>query len=337
MKTAAALMLFAALNLGESMRAADPAAELAGFSVFDKIDVAQLAKDARTARGPTMNTPRFLSVQSCYVLPGPPQKVIDAMRQWDPTRHRELNVFLHADVSGSPSAANFAQLRNAPGNSAVRALSSATAKLSPELQISRDEAKKFNAANAGGGGDAMPPAVVAFWTDVLTVRAQAFASGGTSAQAPYDHRGQAIRAGEEFNSLLRQQDKIRKQFSGLLDNSGIGRVGGGKPEMYWELLEVEDQGVVALGASYTRSGANGSYQTADAMYYASGGFYVSLTLQQLWPVDLNGQAATLVWRGDMVSAASLASLHGVERLGSESAMMKDIGKAINLFRRDVAR
>jgi hypothetical protein len=36
----------------------------------------------------------------------------------------------------------------------------------------------------------------------------------------------------------------------------------------------------------------------------------------------------------MISAASLGSLHGVERLGSESVMMKNITKAVGLFRRD---
>ena len=34
------------------------------------------------------------------------------------------------------------------------------------------------------------------------------------------------------------------------------------------------------------------------------------------------------------AAAALADLHGVEKLGSESAMMKDISKAVTLFRRD---
>jgi hypothetical protein len=49
---------------------------------------------------------------------------------------------------------------------------------------------------------------------------------------------------------------------------------------------------------------------------------------------VEAKASTLVWRGDLVSAASLGELHGVERLASESAMKKDISKAINLFRRD---
>jgi hypothetical protein len=53
-------------------------------------------------------------------------------------------------------------------------------------------------------------------------------------------------------------------------------------------------------------------------------------------VTVDGKPSTLVWRGDLISSASLASLHGVERLGSESAMMKDISRAITSFRHDVS-
>ena len=171
----------------------------------------------------------------------------------------------------------------------------------------------------------------------MAARTHSFSSGGTSAEPPYDHGGQTIRAGDELNGLLKQQEKIRHQFSSLLGATGIGRGGGSlNPELYWELLDVDDQGVVTLGASYNRAGAGGTYQAADVLYYASGGYYVALTLYQIWPVNVEGRASTLVWRGDMISAASLASLHGVERLASESAMMKDILKAVTLFRRDTS-
>ena len=57
---------------------ADPASELAGFSVFDKIDINDLAKsDVKTLHGPPMSG-RFLSVQSCYVAPGSPAQQVDA-------------------------------------------------------------------------------------------------------------------------------------------------------------------------------------------------------------------------------------------------------------------
>ena len=280
-----------------------------------------------------MKTARFLSVQSCYVAPGTPAQHLEALRQWNPTQHRELKVFLHSDLPASPSAENFSKLRNAPDNGAVRVLVGATQKQSVDLQLSRDEAKKLSSASGAGGG-AMPASVAAFWTDVLAGRAKSFASGGTSAQPPYDHGGQSIRPGDEFNGLLREQDKIRKQFSGFIDNTGVGHGAGSlKPELYWELLEADDKGVLTLGAFYSKANAGG-FQAADALYYASGGYYVSLTLYQMWPVNAGGKDSTLVWRGDMTSAASLAELHGVEKLASESAMMKEISKAISLFRRD---
>ena len=189
------------------------------------------------------------------------------------------------------------------------------------------------AANSGNG--AIPAPIAGFWAAVLSSRARAFSLGGSAAQPPYDHTGQAVRPSEEFNGLLRQQDKIRKQFSGLLDSSGIGRASGSlRPELFWELLVADDLGVLTLGASYRRPGPNGTFQAADALYYASGGYYVGLTLYQMWPVDAGGRPSTLVWRGDMISSATIASLHGIERVASESSMMRDISKAVVAFRRD---
>jgi hypothetical protein len=317
---------------------ADAVSELASFSIFGKVDLAQLAKsDVKTAHGPPMSNPRFLAVQSCYVALGSsPAQEIEALRRWDATRHRELKVYLHSDLPSNPTPANFEKLTSAPGNASVRSFVAATQKLGPSLQISKEEAKKFSTA-AGGGGGAMPAPVVAFWTDILTARTKSFVSSGMSGQPPYDYAGPSVRASDEVNGLLREQGKIRNQFSSLLGATGIGRGAGSlKPELYWELLDVDDQGVVTLGASYSRGGAGGTYQAADALYYASGGYYVALTLYQMWPVTVEGKPSTLVWRGDMISAASLSSLHGVERLASESVTMKNITKAVTLFRRDTS-
>ena len=324
------------LVAGPRSACADPVSELASFSIFDKVDLAQLAKsDVKTSHGPPMRSPRFLAVQSCYVAPGSPAQQVEALGRWNPAQHRELKVFLHSDLPSNPGPANFEKLKNAPGNASVRSFVAATEKLSPELQISKEEAKRFSAATGAGGGGVIPPAVVAFWTDVLTARTKSFVSGGMAAQPPYDHAGPSIRASDEVNGLLREQGKIRQQFSGLLGATGIGRGAGSlRSELYWELLDVDDHGVVTLGAAYNRGGAGGSYQTADVLYYASGGYYVALTLHQLWPVTIEGKPSTLVWRGDMISAAALGSLHGVERLGSESVMMKNITKAVTLFRRE---
>src|SRR6266480_2835611 len=148
------LLLLLLLARSTSARA-DAVSELASFSIFDKIDLAQLAKsDVKTAHGPPMRNPRFLAVQSCYVAPGSPAQQIEALRRWDATRHRELKVFLHVDLPSNPTPANFEKLKSAPDNASVRSFVAATQKLSSDLQVSKDEAKRFSAGTGGGG--AMP-------------------------------------------------------------------------------------------------------------------------------------------------------------------------------------
>ncbi len=200
-RTGALLLLLSVLRLGLTTARADAVSELASFSIFDKIDLGQLAKsDVKTAHGPPMSNPRFLAVQSCYVVAGAPAQQIEALRRWDATRHRELKVFLHSDLPSNPGPANFEKLRNAPSNASVRSFVTATQKLSSNLQISKDEAKKFSAGTAGDGGP-IPAPVSTFWTDVLSGRTKSFVSGGMSAQPPYDHAGPSVRASDEVNGL----------------------------------------------------------------------------------------------------------------------------------------
>lgn len=308
---------------------ADPVSEMASFSVFGKVDLSELARgEIKTAASPRMSTPRYLSVQSCFVVPKSPAVVIQAMKHFDPTAHRDLKVFLHGDLPASPMAANFSKLSRPPQNSAVQALSAATEKMSDHLQISRSEAQNWSAGKSVWG----------FWTDLLAKRAQSFASGGARAEAPYDHTGSAISSSQEFSGLVRQQGAVDKQFRSLLASTGLlGGKGSLRPDLYWELLQVEDDGVLTLGASYTRGTSGGGYQTADGLYYASGGYYVALTLYQLWPVEIAGKPATLVWRGDFISAASLGELHGIERIAAEGAMKKDISKAVSNVKNEATR
>ena len=312
-----------------SRLAADPVSEMAEFSVFGKVDLAALATgDIKTATGAPMSTARYLSVQSCFIVPKTPVQVMAAMKHFDPTAHRKLNVYLHSDLPASPSADSFAKLKNPPNNGPIKALAAATEKMASSLQLSKAEAAQYSAGQP----------TFAFWIDLLAQRARSFISSGAAAQPPYDHTGNAIKPGQEFSGLVRQQGKVNRQFGGFLNSTGLlGGKGSLKPELYWELLEVEDEGVVTLGASYNRSTSGGGAQVADGLYYASGGYNVALTLQQLWPVEIGGRASTLIWRGDFISANSLGDLHGIERLASESAMRKDILKAITLFQRNSGR
>ncbi|MEP6938021.1 MAG: hypothetical protein ABI871_08120, partial [Chthoniobacterales bacterium] len=179
LKVTSRLLLALALVVAQPFNArADAPSELGSFSVFDKVDLAQLAgSDVKTAHGVPMSTARYISVQSCYVSPRSPAQEIAAMRNWSPAQHPELRIYQHGDINGAP-AANFARLRSAPDNSAVRSLVAATQKMSSDLQLSNDEAKRFNAGAPATGGGAMPAPIAAFWSDVLAGRAQAFLAGG---------------------------------------------------------------------------------------------------------------------------------------------------------------
>lgn len=286
---------------------ADPGSELASFSVFDKVDLAQLRNnDAKPVRGGSLGSARYLSVQTVYVAPFPPAELLAKMRSWNPTRHPELKVYLHID-----SGSNFSRLQNAPDNSAVRYLTNATSQRSSDLQLSAAEMKLLPGES-----------FASTWTKILSGRARI----GISSQPPYDNATPPVRPGEELNGLLHSQEKIRRQFAGLLP--------GGKSEMYWELQNVDEQGVLTLGAHSSRTGAGGTIQTANTLYYASGGYYAGITLHQLWPVQVEGRASTLVWRGDMISSASVASLRGIERIAAESTMIKDISRVVSFFRQD---
>src|SRR6476646_5882749 len=106
---------------GPRSACADPVSELASFSIFDKVDLAQLAKsDVKTAHGPPMKNSRFLAIQSCYVAPGSPAQQLEALRRWKPAKYREMNVFLHSDLPSNPWPASFEGRKHAPVNAAVR-------------------------------------------------------------------------------------------------------------------------------------------------------------------------------------------------------------------------
>ena len=295
---------------------ADPAAELAAFSAFPKVDLAELGKGKiLTARSPTMPNLRHLSVQSAYVIRQAAPKTAELLRNWEGTRHSQLKIYLHGALPAKPSPADFAKLNDAPA---------AFFKATQTLDLNKTQMSQAEAAKLAQFGREGKPAAVAFWSDLLAGRAAAFATGGLARQPPFEGR-EPVRAGAEVAALLAAQPKIRDQFASL----PAGGVGSG----YWNLFDVEGQPHVSLGTVSLRPAGEGT-RMLDLRYYASGGVYTQLTYHQLWPVDLGGEPATLVWRGDLISSGELASLRGVERTGSGVAMMREVEKTVAAFRKD---
>jgi hypothetical protein len=331
------LSLLVGLSASPLLHAADPVSEMASFSDFRNVDLNKLATGKpMTSHGIPMRSPRAMGVQACYIVHAPFQKTIAIHKQWDPTHHPELKVYLHHDLPGKPSLADFKDIASAPSNSSVKNLVAETEKLpdpKAALQLSTEEAKQF--AKDGGGKGAIPPAVATFWSNVLFQRASNFVSGGISKEPPYNLSGDSIKASEEVSKLLEEQPKIYNEFKSLLGETGLKGSGKLAPALYYELFDVEGQGAFTLGASYFRQSGD-TWQGIDAQYYSSGGYYALVTFYQAWPVKIGSEDATLVWRGDLISSGALAELHGVERMGSTGAMMKAIQKNINLVQKDAA-
>ena len=259
--------------------AADPITEMGEFSVFGKVDLAELAqRRSQNSHRPadehaTLLVDSKLFHRSEATRSGPCRN--EALRPDSASRTKSFPAHRPAGCAfGSELFANSTAHRK---TRPCKTLVAATEGMSPDLQVSRAEAQKYSAGQP----------VFAFWTELLAKRAQDFAAGGASRQVPYDHAKNPVQPGQELNGLMKQQPKISRQFGGFLDATGLlGGKGSLGADNYWQLLEVEDVGVLTLGASYTRATSGGGAQLADGFYYASGGYNVALTLYQLWPVNV---------------------------------------------------
>lgn len=311
---------------------ADPIAEMTAFSSLKNADLAKLtAGEIQTGRGPVMSFPRGLAIESAYVVKVPLAKTLELLRQWSPSRHAELKVWLHGELPAKPTLEDFRKIADAPANGPVKALIAATEKLDPEkpgLYVSSGEAKGFTKTQAATWGGTLPGTVSGFWANVLLARAQAFNAGGIARQPAYASKGETISPADEISRLLKEAPKVQAQFSGLVGSL----TGGGAPAKtahYWELFDVEGQAAFSLGATLEKQTATGA-QSADVQYYASGGYFVLVTFYQMWPVE----GGTLVWRGDFIASPALGELRGVERMGSGAAMMKQIKQFVTAFLKD---
>ena len=328
---------FALLSLGFACAAqADPVAELGKISDFKNVDLAKLANgEVLASHGPQVSLQRGLTVEIAYVVKASVARTLTLHSQWSPTNHPELKVYLHGDLSGRIDPAVFERkLASAPKNSAVKRLIAATEQLpgDSKLYLSSDEIKAFSKANGGGAVGPFPANVAAFWSALLSHRANAFAHGGLASQPAYALRGETVRAASDAESLLNETPQIRARFSSLTASA----MHGGHGAQYWELTNVEGSGALSLGSFFQKQTSDGA-QALDAHYYSSAGYYVLLSYYQMWPVQIGGRTATLVWRVDLLSSPYIANLHGIERLGSGTAMMREIQKSTRIFLKDISR
>jgi hypothetical protein len=318
---------------------ADPITDLRSLSVFKDADLGKLANgDVLASKGRAMSFARGLSIESAYIVRAPVGTALALQSRWNPISHPELKVYAQADISDRGNPGDFQGLASVRSNSPIKAFVDATRRLPGgafKLQLSSAEAKMFSPGGSSEGG--IPPSVVAFWSKVLAERAQSFASGGLGGQAPYDTSGSPVRSEQEVSQLIQESGNVRSYFSSLISSTPIGGGRGSSPtSQSWQMFDANGIAAVSLSASYAKPAGDG-WQSADLLYYASGGIYAFVTFYQMWPVKVDNRDATLVWRIDMTSAAAIGGLRGVERLAGGAAMMREIQRTVKAFLRDTSR
>jgi hypothetical protein len=141
---------------------------------------------------------------------------------------------------------------------------------------------------------------------------------------------------QEVSQLIRESGNVRSFFGPVISSSAIGGGRSTPASQTWQMFDGDGVAAVSLTASYGKPAGDG-WQSAELQYYASGAVYAVVTFYQLWPVNVENQEATLVWRVDMTSAPELGELRGVERLGAGAAMMREIQKGVKAFLHDSSR
>jgi hypothetical protein len=332
---------FVLLGLGifaDAPLRADLNSDLA-FTAFSNVDVNALAGGTvLQARGALLSFPRGITSQSLYIIDALPADVARKLVQWNPASHPELKVWLHKQaLPVPPTAADFSELGSLPDNSSIQYQIDATAKLdpnNPSLQVSKEEAQLI-AATAAQEKD--PKALfVKAWGQILAGRINNFLSGRGASDVDVTSDGD-LHPLSDVKNLLHSDIKIYGQYQRLLNQTPVKALATtsaakiAPADLYYELFDV--QGYAAMGTGAVYQAPNGaSIQSADIEYFVNSGIYAEIELEQMWPITVNGKTETLVWRDDLVSAPTIAYLHGTERLASVMIMLQETKQALEAFR-----
>ena len=73
----------------------------------------------------------------------------------------------------------------------------------------------------------------------------------------------------------------------------------------------------------------------DAEYYVSGSYNGAMTLCEIWPIRVGDKPAALIWRGDFLSARTMAFAKGIDRIVITAIMVQQIKKVIRCFQTDL--
>ena len=303
------------------LRAADPAGAFHPWSAVEKFDVEKLArgKIATECNG-SMSFARGISAQAVFVVAAAPEIALRALLTSDPTKRAEQETW-QRPIFHHETEAGFAKIKLDPKIPAVRRLLE-TMRKRGDLHLSREEIALL--PKNDGIEDAQR-----FWANVMTRRwTQWTERGDIRATDSFDVRA-------DIASLLKDEPKLAQHFAALLTPFTQAGAPPAPAQHYWDLSNVNHTAAVCLGTIYTRA-AEGRQQVLDVSYYASSGYLASITLYEMLPITLDGQARSLVWEGCLVSAPALAGGLGVKKAVGSRLMVGDLEKSVRFFQQDAA-
>jgi hypothetical protein len=309
----------AILNLCITARAADAADSLRPWISVDDVNLRELsAGKIATSANASMNLARGMSCQAVFVVNAPLETTHRTLLNFNSTRHPELEVFQHQVFHGEKDA-GFDKLLLNPKDSATAALISSMGDAG-EIQLARHELRQMPRRHSA-------EAVQQFLAGVLRDRWARFSRGGDLGRAG------TFDAGAEIRTLLAEEEKVSKHFDALLAPLRAKGAPGTPKFFYWDQSVVDKKSAVQLGAVYGVEQPD-CRQILDVTYYSSYGYLVSLTIYELLPVIVDGNARTLVWEGSLVSTTGIEGGLGIKRKIGSRMMVSDVEKWIRIFRTD---
>lgn len=323
-----------------------PVAKLCAFSGFTGVDLARLAKgEILTERGGASDFPRGISGEACYVVRKDPASVARFIISSDPSKNDPNNVYYHKKFTGVVQASDFAEMKLDDSRFAQRRVVGKTLDVGGgkgDFYMSKAEVARFEEITKQGRAQGLKPAEIAAkcWSGLFAERACAFLKSGLDGLAPYETGRSPVKPAEEMRQLLDEVPEVRDHFRELLSQTGLYPPAGAArlpPACYAELLNAQVSASFDLGAVFVKDLPGGEVQVLDCQYYSSGAYYVSLSLFHLWPIRLDGATATLVWRGDLLSAPLLEVTRGTARMAWGIVMMREISQSIQGFQKDVLK
>lgn len=326
------LSLFTLTGLAATPARADLNSDLA-FTAFSNVDVNAMAGGTvLQQRGGLLDFQRGITSQALYIIHAPPADVAKKLTTWDPARHSELKVWIHQHLPPHPAPGDYANLATLPDNGSVNYLVNTTARLNPSepaLQMSKAEAQMITPLLAQNLDKRA--LFRAFWTQVLMGRTANFLSPNFST-AVYSVDGGDVKSLGDIQSLLRSDAKVYRDFHPLLADTPIyGSTKAVPASLYFDCFDIQGYGALGTGAIFQL--VNGpAIQSVDMEYYCNSGIYATIELEKIWPITVNGQVESLIWRQDLVSTPNVSYLHGIERLASSMLMLQGVKQGIDAFR-----